>query len=44
MSFANILIESSMPGIFVREITENLEPAFSEFSAIVEALETGKSE
>jgi hypothetical protein len=44
MSFENIIIRTLMPGIFVREIMENLDSALTEFSAIVEALEAGKSE
>ena len=42
MSFANILIEASMPGIFAREIIENLDSELTVFSSIVETLEAGK--
>ena len=44
MSLENIFIRTLMPGIFVGEIMENLESALTEFSAIVEALEAGKTE
>lgn len=44
MSFENIIIRTLMPGIFLREIMENLESGLTEFSALVEALEAGKTE
>lgn len=44
MSFENIIIRTLMPGNFVREIIENLGLVLAEFSAIVQALEAGKSE
>lgn len=42
MSFESIMIGTPMPGIFAREIIENLESDLTKFSAFVEALEVGK--
>jgi len=42
---ARVLIDEQLPApeIIAREIMENLESALTEFSAIVEALEAGKT-